>query len=113
METLVSNFNQQILFSKCVIPEQLLTSVSLSKHGIVPPLKLLILLFVAMLSHAPEQAPHGFHVVQVPSPVDWKNITFKQYTNLQTIYKDVIELTLTASCLSSAPSARHVSIKGP
>ena len=51
-----------------VTPEQETTSVLLPVHGIVPPLNPLVLLCVAVLSHAPEQDPHAFHGDHVPSP---------------------------------------------
>ena len=51
-----------------VTPEQESTSESLPVHGIVPLLKLLVRLLVALLSHVPEHAPHAFQTAQDPSP---------------------------------------------
>ena len=53
--------------SKSVPPEQLPESVATPVHGVVPPLNPLVLLLVATLSQAPEQAPHGPHTSQEPS----------------------------------------------
>lgn len=51
-----------------VTPEQESTSESVPVHGIVPLLKLLVRLLVALLSHVPEHAPHAFQTAQDPSP---------------------------------------------
>ena len=60
--------DRKINFAQTRVPEQVPTSESLSAHGIVPLLKLLVRLLVALLSHVPEHAPHAFHTAQVPSP---------------------------------------------
>ena len=96
-------------------PVQLPDSLELPVHGLFPPVKVLVRLQVASLSHVPEQIPHAFQVAHVPST----EITHKKIisdTSFQTLSKISLILTLAAysvcigasawcpSCVSPTPS---------
>ena len=52
----------------------MISSVSLPVHGFTPPVKFLVLLWVALLSHVPVQGPQGFQFPHDPSTETYSHI---------------------------------------
>ena len=52
---------------KYALLRQLVVSLALPEHGVLPPLELLVRVHVASMLHVPEQVPQALQVAHIPS----------------------------------------------